>query len=328
MTYIQTIRFHQIGTPDVLVMDQLPRPVPGPREALLRVEAAGINFADVVRRRGDPYPIATPLPFSPGGECVGIVEELGAEMPAELLGRRMFAFPGMGCYASHALAPLERLFDVPAGLDPASATALFVQGLSAALILRSAGRLAKGETVLVQGAAGGVGLIAVQLARLAGAGLVIALAGSEDKLAIARAHGADHAVNYTAADWVDTVRTLTGGRGVDLVLEMTGGTIAEESLTLLAPFGRCVVYGSASNQPLLVHADDLPGRNLSVTGFYLRGYLGQRAMLQQLLDELGEHIRQQRLRIHIGGSFALRDAPLAHRAMETRATTGKLVLLP
>lgn len=328
MNSMMTTRLHRLGGPGVLSYEAVPMPVPQAGEALVRVEATGVNFADVVRRRGDPYPVPTPLPYTLGGECIGVVESVGHGVASSLLGQRMFAFPGLGCYASHVIAPVQRLFDVPQGLDPVTGVALFVQGLSAALVLKTAGRLAAGETVLVQGAAGGVGLLAVQLARLYGAGTVIGAASSKPKQDLVLAHGANYAVDYTAPAWGDEVRNATQGKGVDLVLEMTGGEVARQSLALLAPFGRSVVYGNASRTPMLVSGDDLPPRNLTVTGFFLRAYLEQRALIQSLLDELGTFVRDGRLKIHNGGVFALKDAALAHEALEARTSTGKLVLVP
>lgn len=328
MLTMKTVRFHRLGAPEVLVYEDVPRPIPQPGFALVRVEATGVNFADVVRRNGDPYPVPSPLPYTLGGECVGVVEAVGAGAAADLVGRRMFAFPGAGCYSEYVVVPLDRLYAFPQGLEPEAGISLFVQGLSAALILRRAARLAPGETVLVQGAAGGVGFLAVQLAKLYGAGMVIGAASSAEKRELVLTHGADLAVDYTQPEWPAQVRAATDGRGVDVVLEMTGGEVARQCMGLLAPFGRSIVYGVASREPLIVNTEEMPPRNISVTGFYLRSFLGERALIESMLADFAGFVQDGRLKIHTGGVFRLKDAAQAHRALEGRATTGKLVLVP
>lgn len=328
MTSMKSVRFHGTGAPEVLVYEDVPRPHPAAGEALVRVEATGVNFADNVRRRGDPYPVPSPLPYTLGGECIGVVEAVGDPASAHLVGQRFFAFPGSGCYAEYIAAPVDRLFPVPEGLDPVRGVALFVQGLTAALILKSAARLQPGESVLVQAAAGGVGLLAVQLAKLYGAGLVVGAASTEEKRRLAAQHGADLTVDYTAPGWTDAIRSATQGRGVDIVMEMTGGDIARASWAVLAPFGRSVVYGVAGREPFILNTEVLPPTNASIGGFYLRPYLARRELIESLLREFGAFVREGKLRVHVGGVFALQDAASAHRSLEARSTTGKLVLVP
>lgn len=326
--FMSAVRFHEHGEPDVLRYERVPCPAPAPGEVLARVEAIGVNFADTVRRRGGNYPVPSPLPYTLGGEAVGEIVAVGEGGDSRLIGTRSFLFPGVGCYAEYAVVPVERLYPLPDGLDAARCIALFVQGLSAALILRQAARLQNGDTILVQGAAGGVGVLAVQLAKAWGAGTVIGAASTEAKRALALALGADLAVDYGKAGWGDEVRAATGGRGVDLVLEMTGGSIAEESMALLAPFGRSVVYGFASEQHWSVDPETMPPRNLTVTGFWFRPYLERRALLLELLEELGTLAAAGKLRIEIDRVLPLSRAAEAHAALETRATSGKVVLVP
>ena len=328
MTQMNAVRFHRTGGPEVLSLDRVDKPVPGPREALLRIEATGMNFADVVRRNGDPYPMPSPLPYTLGGECVGVVQALGPGGDAELLGQRVFGFPGSGCYAEFVCAPLDRLFPVPEHMASPQAVSLFVQGLSASLILKDAARLQPGETVFVQGAAGGVGLLAVQLAKAYAAGMVIGAASTADKRHLVLDHGADLAVDYTRAGWTDEVMQATGGRGVDVVLEMTGGQIARDCLNILAPFSRTVVYGVASRERLMVDTETLPPGNRSFRGFFLRPYLARRDMILATLDEFARLVASGRLRPHVGGTFPLSQAAQAHALLEGRQTTGKLVLVP
>ncbi len=326
MQMMKSVRFHSQGAPDVLVYEDVPKPQAQAGEVLVHVEVAGVNFADVVRRRGDPYPQPSPLPYSLGGEAIGIVEATGSPADQHWIGKRVFAFPGKGCYSEYVVAPQNLLFPVPEGIDSVQGIALFVQGLSAALILKAAGRLQSGEAVLVQGAAGGVGLLAVQLAKLYGASLVIGAVSTAEKRQLIIDHGANVAVDYTSATWADEVRSATQGRGVDLVLEMTGGEIARTSMKLLAPFGRSIVYGTASQQPLIVNTEDLPGGNYSVGGFYLRPYLFRRELILGLLEELGNYVKSSQLKIHVGGIFALSQAAQAHQLLESRGTSGKIVL--
>jgi NADPH2:quinone reductase len=325
---MHAVRFHAHGEPEVLQYDSVPRPVAGPGEVLARIEAIGVNFADTVRRRGGHYPVPSPLPFILGGEAVGEIVAVGPGCNPALIGTRSFVFPGVGCYAEYAAVPVERLYPLPQGLDAPHSIGLFVQCLSAAMILRHAARMQPGETVLVQGAAGGVGVFAVQLAKAWGAGMVIGAASTEAKRALAMELGADMAVDYGRPGWGEEVRTATGGRGVDIVLEMTGGRIAEESMALLAPFGRSVVYGSASEQPWSVDPETLPPRNLSVTGFWFRQYLDRREMLLDFLAEFGVLAAAGKLRVQVDRVLPLSRAAEAHHALETRATSGKVVLVP
>ncbi len=325
---MQAIRFHTNGGPEVLQIDEIPVPAPKTGEVLVRVEAAGVNYADTVRRWGDHYPLPTPLPFVSGGEVVGIVETVGDDTLSPLIGRRVFAAPACGGYAEYCVLPASLVFAFPDGIDPVSGVALCIQGLSAALILKRAGRLQHGEAVLVEGAAGGVGSLAVQLARLYGAGTIIGAASSASKRDRVLALGADSAVDYGHPNWSSAVRESTGGRGADVVLEMTGGDVFREALDCLAPGGRVVVFGIASRTPFLVPTDRLIGLAQSVVGFYLGHYFSNRELIEQTLDELVGFVKEGRLRIEIGGVFGLADAAAAHRQLEGRQSSGKLILIP
>lgn len=327
-TTMNAIRFHAHGGPEVLTFERVPRPEPGPREVLIRTRATGVNFADVLRRKGGPYPAASPFPYLLGGEAVGIVTAVGSQMDAALIGRRVLVFPGQGSYAEHVVAPSDRVYPLPDHLPDDIALALFVQGLTASLTLRRLLRLQAGETVLVQAAAGGVGSIAVQLARLYGAGKVIGCVSSPGKAALVTSLGADAAVNYTQPGWDDEVRALTGGRGVDAVLEVTGGDVARRSFGLLATFGRIAIYGQTGDESWTLDTQALCPVCATVSGFWLRQYLSDQDAVVAELHQLADHVAAGRLRIQIGGRFALSDAASAHRALESRATSGKLVLIP
>ncbi|MEQ6332684.1 zinc-binding dehydrogenase [Sphingobium sp. MK2] len=329
MAKMNTVRFHEHGPPEVLRYEQVERPVPGPGEALVRISTIGVNYGDVMRRQApDLYPMPSPLPWTCGGEAVGTVVEVGEGISPTILGQRSVVFPGKGCYSDYTVVPINRVYGISSELSDAQAIALFVQGLTAAFILRHSARLAPGEAVLVQGAAGGVGSLAVQLAKIQGAGLVIGCAGSAEKCRLVESLGADLAVNYTDPDWAEQVRAFTGGAGVDVVLEMTGGKVAEDSLGLLRMFGRSVVFGHTSGGALAIDMGMLPQRNLSVIGFYMRPYLDIGTLVADTLAEFADHVASGRLQVQLGGSFPLSRAADAHRQLESRSTTGKLVLIP
>ena len=325
---MKTVRFHRTGGPDVLVYETVPDPAPGPGEVLIRVEAAGMNFSDVLRRRGDNYPVASPLPFTPGSEVAGTVAALGPGVKGIELGSLVYAAPRGGGYAQYVVAPAAAVIPIPSGIDAAQATTLVIQGLTASFALREAGRLSAGESVLVEAAAGGVGSFAVQLAKLSGAGLVIGAAGSETKRTKALALGADHAVDYTAPGWIQEVRALTDGRGVDIVLEMTGGDMVGQALDTLADFGRMVVYGQASGETALVDPQRLTVPNQSLAGFYIGAYLKRPELVRQTLAEIVDHVIAGRLTLEVGAVLPLSRAVEAHRLLEGRQSTGKLVLAP
>jgi len=335
---VKAIQMTEQGAPDVLRLVDLPDPVPGPGQVLVRVEAAAVNFSDVMRRRGDVYPVPTPSPFVPGAEVAGTVAVVGEGVDNFEIGTPVFGTVGTdasGGYAELALAYAGSLIPVPAGLDPDAAAGIVVSGLAAAVILGEVGHLAPGETVFVPAAAGGVGSYAVQIAKLMGAGTIIAGASTPAKRDIALELGADHTVDYTTPRWTDQVLELTGGRGVDVALEMTGPTRLSETLTILAPFARLVVYGSVSGtvdgldatalQPLLY--DPAPGQIL--TGFNLGVWFEHRLPdVAAALERLVGWIATGKVATPAVQALPLSAAAEAHRMLENGTTTGKLVLKP
>lgn len=325
---MKAVRFHRNGGPEVLVVEEIAVPEPGPGAIRLRVEAAGVNYSDTVRRWGDRYPVPTPLPYVVGDEVAGVVDAVGPGVPSNLIGQPMLGIPEGGGYAQYAVVPLERTFPMPGGLAPEPALALLVQGLSAALILKEAARLRPGDGVLVEGAAGGVGSLAIQLARLNGAGTVIGLTGSAAKRDVIRAAGADLAIDHREAGWPAAVRVATNGRGVDVVLEMTGGNVFEQALSCMAPGGRLVVYGVASRTPFAVPSAPLIARNQSIIGFSLRHFFPNRALVNATLAELADLVVGGRLKVSLGAVLPLEQAAEAHRLLEGGRSTGKLVLKP
>src|SRR5690348_7785114 len=225
---MRAIQMTEFGGPEVLQLAELPRPEPGPDEVLIRVSRAGLNFADTHTRTNSYVQKAT-LPLVPGGEVAGILEDTG---------ERVVALVGTGGYAEYATAPRERVFPIPGGVDDGTALALVIQGTTAWHLLRTAGRLSQGESVVVHSAAGGVGSLTTQLAAAFGAGRVIATASSEERRDLARALGADAAIDPDAEGLTDRLLEANEGREVDLVLETYGGPVFDASIKALAPFGR------------------------------------------------------------------------------------------
>lgn len=325
---MKAARFHRIGGPEVLVYEEVADPSPKAGEVLIRVEAVGLNFADVMRRRGDDYPDPSPPPFILGAEVAGTITALGPGVTGIDIGALVLATPGAGGYAQYICVAAATVIPVPPGVSAVQAAALVGHGLTAALSLRNAARLSKGESVLIEAAAGGVGSFAVQLAKLYGAGKVIAAASTPEKRAIAERLGADASIDYTTPNWVEQVRALTNGRGVDVVLEMVGGETVGQALRAMAPFGRMVFLGQSSGKAALVDPWRLTTPNHTVTGFYIGGYLAFPDLIQATLGEIIEFIMAGQLSVQVGTVLPLSQAAEAHRLLEGRKTTGKVVLQP
>ncbi len=319
------IRIHETGGPEVLRLEEVETPTPAQGEVLVKIAAAGINYADLAQRNG-AYLTRTQTPMTLGFEVAGTIVEHGPGVNSPPVGTRVIAFVNGG-YAEYAIAPAAAVIPIPESLDFAHAAAFAVQGLTAYQTLRESGRLSAGESVLVQAAAGGVGTLAVQLARLMGAGKVIGTASSEQKLELVRRLGADAAINYTQDDWVEQVKKATGGRGVDIVLEVVGGEVAETSLQCLAPFGRLVVIGAASGRRPQFSGVQLMYKNLSVVGYWLAAWMNRPDRIAAAIAELMQYLAYGNLEIVVGHTFPLAQAAEAHRAIAERKTTGKVVLL-
>ncbi|MEU5219272.1 zinc-binding dehydrogenase [Streptomyces sp. NPDC020807] len=299
------IRFDRFGGPEVLTPVDVPAPVPGPGETVITVEAAGVNLADTFQTDGS-YLDASQLPHIPGGEVVGRTED----------GRRVLAKVTHG-YAEQVLCTESALIPIPDDITAPQALALLTQGLTAWHLLRSAARLQPGESVVVHSAAGGVGSLAVQLAKEFGAGLVLAQASNPDKERLALDLGADGTARYPLP------------QRADIILDAAGGTLFQQALESLADFGRLVTYGNASRIP---HPPLDPARlsrlNASVVGFWLRPTLARPEALSGPLKQLLDLTRQGRLRPVTGTEYALADARQAHIDLRERRTTGKIVLRP
>ncbi len=325
---MKAVRFHQTGGPEVLVYEDVPDPAPQDGEVLIQIEAVGMNFADVMRRRGDNYPDPSPPPFILGAEVAGTVAAVGNGVTSLEVGTPVLATPGVGGYAQFICVPAASAIPLPDGLSFIQAAALMGHGLTAGLSLRKAARLLEGESILIEAAAGGVGSFAVQLAKLYGAGKVIAAASTPEKRAIAERLGADASVDYTDPGWAEDVRALTNGRGVDVLLEMTGGPTVNQALDAMAPFGRMVFIGQSSGKTALVDPWRLTVPNHTVTGFYVGAYLAFPDVIMSTLTEIIGYIMTGKLSLQVGAVLPLSQAAEAHRLLEGRKTTGKVVLQP
>ena len=322
---MRAIRVHRTGGPDVLQLEELPDRRPGPGEALVRVEAAGVNFVDVYARTGA---YARELPFIPGEEGAGTVEAVGEGVSGVRGGDRV-AWAGVpGSYATHVLARVDKLVPVPADLSARVAAAAMLQGMTAHYLVHSTFPLKTGDTCLVHAAAGGVGLLLVQMAKQAGA-RVLGTTSTEDKARLARDAGADEVVLYTREPFDDAVRARTGGRGVDVVYDSVGAATFDKSLLVLRPRGMMVLFGQSSGRVPPVDLQVLNARgSLFVTRPTLRDYVATRdELLARAGDVLGALARGE-LSVRIHAEYPLARAADAQRDLESRATSGKLVLIP
>lgn len=326
---MKTVRFHKTGGPEVLVYEDVPDPKPGPGQVLIKIQAVGVNFADVLRRRGDPYPMPSPTPFTLGGEIAGTVEALGEGVTEVSVGASVYVTCRDGGYAQFIVVPAASVVLLPAGISPKEATTLVIQGLTAAFAIKDSGKFVKGETVLIEAAAGGVGSFAVQLAKFYGAGKVIGAASTEEKRKLALDLGADLAVDYTDPNWASIVKDMTDGRGADIVLEMTGGETVFRALDAMAPFGRMIVYGLASAEQVKVDPQVLVTGNQSITGFYIGGYFSERPdLVKSELAVLVALVGEGKLKLPVGTVLPLSEAVQAHQLLEGRKTVGKTILEP
>jgi NADPH:quinone reductase len=315
---MRAIQVTEFGGPEVLRLVDLPTPEPGDGEVLVRVSRAGINYADTHQRRNE-YLAAAELPLVPGAEVAGVREDTG---------ERVVAMCGTGGYAEYATAPAALTVPIPDGVDDGTALALVLQGLTAWHLYRPSARVQEGESVVVHAAAGGVGSLAVQLGRAMGAGRVIATASSEEKRALALELGADAAVDAAPEGMAERLIEANGGRRVDVVFEMAGGEVFEQSLTALAPFGRVIAYGNASGEANTVATGRLMRRSAAVVGFWLMHLVGRPEMVAEPLADLFARAARGELRAVVGATYPLAEAARAHTDMQARRTTGKLLLDP
>lgn len=322
---MRAVRFHEKGPADVLVVEDVPEPVARPGELLLKIEAAGISYGDILRRRGGHYPVPTPLPFIPGEAVAGTVEAVGGGVSADWIGKRVYGRVNSGGYAERGVGPAQQFLELPEGVSASDAVAILSDGVTAALILKWVGRLQSGESVFVPAAAGGLGNVAVQLARLYGAKRVFGGASSAEKRTIVMAAGADHAIDYTQKGWAAEVMALNEGQGVDLALEMTGGPVFYETIEAVRSGGRIVNFGNASDTDSPINPRQLLRRNLTLIGFLITGHFMEERM--EAGREVLTFLQQGKIKV-AATCYPLSDVAKAHQAIEERASTGRQILLP
>jgi len=315
---MRAIQIREFGGPEVLELVDLPIPDPAAGEVLLKVTAAGVNFADT-HQRGDQYVAKQSLPMIPGAEVVGVRTDTG---------ERVVAIVGHGGYAEYAVAPAARCFPVPEGVDDATALALLMQGLTAWHLYRTAGRVAPGETVVVHSAAGGVGSLAVQLGKPLGAGRVIGTATSEPKRELALGLGADAVVDGAADGLTERLIEANLGEPVDVVFDMAGGAVFDASFDALAHFGRIVVCGIASREQNEIRTGKLLRTSRSVVGFWLFHALDRPALVDEALADLFARAGAGELQVVVGATYGLSEAAQAQIDLVERRTTGKVLLDP
>ena len=315
---MKAIRVNELGGADKLTLEEIEKPTPQADEVLIKVAAAGINYADTMMRAGN-YLTKPPLPFTLGYEAAGTIESLGENVKNLQVGQRVLATTSSGGYAEFATAKANQVIPIPDELGFGESTALLVQGLTAFGLLNGT---KSGDSILVHAAAGGVGTLLVQLAKHKGL-KVIGTASSEQKLHKVLELGADVAINYSDDDWTDEVLQATDGKGVNWIIEMVGGDIVGKNLKVLAKHGTMWVYGSASNQDFRVSVLSLMAKNHKVQGYWLMNESIENRIA--FTKELLEHIKTGRLKIQIT-EFPLEKAREAHEAIEARKTTGKVVL--
>jgi NADPH2:quinone reductase len=315
---MRAIQITEFGGPEMLVVRELPDPEPGPDQIVMDVLAAGVNYADT-HQTEDSYLAKQTLPLIPGGEVVVRDPD----------GRRLLGLLGSGGYADRVAADPRRLFPVPDGVTDGQALTTLVQGSTAWHLLRTSTHLQPGESVVVHAGAGGVGTLAIQLAKRWGAGRVIATASSEQKRAVTIELGADAAVDSHAPDMTAALREANDGRRVDIVLEMTGGRVFDQSLAALAPLGRLAVFGMAGRTPPTpVDPARLMARSTAVIGFWLMHLAKRPEMLRAAITDLLQLIAAGEIRPVVGVTYPLERAADAHRALLDRSSVGKLVLDP
>lgn len=322
---VHAIRIHEPGGPEVMRWEEVTVGEPGPTEVRVRQTAVGLNYIDTYHRSG-VYKL--PLPAIIGSEGAGVVEAVGRDVATLKPGDRVAYAGSIGAYAEERLIAADRLVHLPAEIDDLHAAGMMLQGMTAQYLLRQTFNVSSSDTILVHAAAGGVGLILCQWARHLGA-TVIGTVSSDEKAALAKANGCTHTIVYTRENFVERVRELTGGKGVAVVYDGVGATTFFGSLDCLRPKGLAVLFGAASGQvpPFDLQLLSAKG-SLFVTRPSLGAYTAKRADLVATASDLFEVVRSGAVSIDVRQTFALKDAAEAHRALESRATTGTTVLLP
>jgi NADPH:quinone reductase len=322
---MKAIQVSQVGGPEVLTVVDLPVPTPKPNEALVQIKAAGVNFIDVYFREGR-YPSA--LPFVNGQEAAGVVTEVGSDVTLVQRGDRVAYTSALGSYAEYAAVPESRLVKIPDELDFEQAAAAMLQGMTAHYLAHSSYKLQSGETALIHAAAGGVGLLLVQMAKRIGA-RVIGTVGRQEKAQLARDAGADECIIYTENDFETETQRLTDGKGVHVVYDGVGKDTFDKDLNVLRPRGYLVLFGGSSGAVPPFDLIKLSQKgSLFITRPTLAHYTATREELEWRANDVLQMIVRGELKLRIHKVYPLAEAEQAHRDLEGRKTTGKLLLKP
>jgi NADPH2:quinone reductase len=321
----KAVRYHKQGGPEVLQVDDVQVGDPGQGQVRIKHTAIGVNFVDTYQRSG-LYPMQ--LPAVAGNEGAGVVEAVGAGVTDLKAGDRI-CYTGLpGSYCEQRLVPADRVVKLPQGITEEQAASMLLKGLTVHYLIFSTYAVKKGDTVLWHAAAGGVGLIACQWLKALGV-TTIGTAGSPDKMALARSHGAEHVINYSTENFVEKVKGITGGKGVPVVYDSVGKTTWEGSLDCLRPRGLMVSFGNASGPVAPVNLGILASKgSLYVTRPTLATYIAARADLVERSNALFEVVKSGKVKIETTGKYKLADAAQAHRDLESRKTTGSVILVP
>jgi NADPH:quinone reductase len=322
---MKAVRVHKYGGPEVLTIDEVPVPEPKAGDARVKIEAIGVNYIDIYQRTG-LYPLKTP--FTLGTEGAGIVDAVGPDVTGVKIGDRVGYAMIPGSYAEYVIVPATRLVPIPPNIEARSAAALMLQGMTAHYLTHSTYALKKGDTALIHAAAGGAGLLLIQIAKQLGA-TVIGTVSTEAKAKLAKEAGADHVILYTQADFLAEVKKLTDGRGLDVVYDSVGQTTFDKSLDCLRPRGYLVLFGQSSGPVPPFDPGKLAAKgSLFLTRPSLAHYTLERAELLQRANDIFNWTAAGKLKVRIDKTFPMAEAAEAHRQLEGRKTTGKVILLP
>jgi NADPH2:quinone reductase len=321
---MKAIRVHEPGGPEVLRYEEVPVPPPGPAQAQVKIEAIGLNFIDIYFRTGI---YKTSLPFTPGMEAAGTVTAVASGVADVEVGDRVAYAPSMGAYAEYAVVPAGRLVPLPLGVDFRSGAAVMLQGMTAHYLALSTYALKPGDTALIHAAAGGVGLLLTQIAKMRGA-RVLGTVSTKEKAALAREAGADEVILYTEQDFEAEVKHLTDGKGVNVVYDSVAKTTFDKSLNCLAPRGMLVLFGQSSGPVPPVDPARLAKNAVFLTRPGLQQYTLTRTELLQRAGDVFDWVGSGKLRVRISATLPLKEAAEAHRLLEARRTTGKVLLVP
>ena len=321
---MKALRINEFGGLEVLQWVDVPEPTPRAGQVLIKVDSAGVNYADIMRRQGN-YP-GPDLPATLGLEAAGTITDLGEGVSGLSVGQRVMAMGPQG-NAEFVAVNANYVFPYPETVDPVQAGGMPIVFLTAYHLLKTRGQVQPGETVLIQAGASGVGTVAIQLAKAWGA-RVITTASSPEKLDLTRSLGADETINYVAQDFEEEVRQLTNGNGVELVLECVGGPVLEKSVRCVASYGKLISFGNASGTPASLPGADIFGANRTVIGFSMgRSPMG-RLNHQEAMDELFPMLAQGQVRLVVDRVLPMAEAAKAHQHLSNRGSQGKVILTP